>query len=67
MPPTLLAYSRDGVTWENHPVEELAGHKVGVPLRVIVSGARAVVALSGGSSEDGKATKPQTILVATPA
>jgi hypothetical protein len=67
LPPTLLAFSRDGVTWENHPVEQLAGHKVGVPLRVIVSGTRAVVALSGGSSADGTEPKPQTILVATPA
>lgn len=67
VPPTILAFSRDGVTWENHPAEELADKTVGVPLRIVVSGQRAVVAFSGGSAKEGEAPKPQTILVATPA
>ncbi len=62
---TLLVFSRDGATWEDHPVQQLAGHPVGVPLRIFVSGTRAVVALSGGSSAEGQPPKPQTILVGT--
>jgi hypothetical protein len=67
VPTTLLAYSRDGVTWESHPVEDIAHKTVGMALRVVVTGQRAVVAFSGGSAPDGGAPKPQTILVATPA
>ena len=62
---TLLVFSRDGNTWEDHPVQQIAGRPVGVPLRIFVSGTRAVVALSGGSTNEGQPPKPQTILVGT--
>jgi len=65
--PTLLVFSRDGSTWEDQSVEQIAGRAVGVPLRIFVSGQRAVVSLSGGSTREGEAPKPQTILVGTPA
>ena len=66
-PSTLLVFSRDGATWEDESIETIAGHAVGVPLRIFVSGQRAVVSLSGGSARDGEPPKPQTILVGTPA
>ena len=66
-PPTLLVFSRDGATWEDSPVDKIAGHAVGSPIHVVVSGQRAVVSLSGGSTPEGQAPKPQTILVGTPA
>jgi hypothetical protein len=61
-----LVFSRDGNTWEDQPIEKVAGHSVGTPLRIFVSGQRAVVALSGGSAREGEAPKPQTVLVGTP-
>lgn len=66
-PQSVLVFSRDGETFEDTPIAKLAGRAVGVALQVFVSGQRAVVALSGGSTKEGEAPKPQTILVGTPA
>lgn len=64
---TVLAFSRDGSTWESKTADDLAGKTVGMPLRVFVTGQRAVVAFSGGYAGENNDPKPQTILVATPA